>query len=203
MRKTMGWVVCSLAVCAPFSGSAQENPIAPAVAQAPVAASSQQTLLKMGTLVDIEILDAVSSKTAKIGDTFRIRLSDPITIDGQVVVPAGVSGGGEVIHAAKARMAGKPGELIIVARYLDYQGTRLPLRGFKYGTSTGKNNVDAAAAVGFVVAAPLMLFISGGQVDVPPGTPANAKLSADTVIALTAKPAAVPAQISTQGENVK
>jgi hypothetical protein len=138
------------------------------------------------TPIDIEITEALSSKTSQIGQMFGIKLAEPIMLDGTVLIPAGATGQGEVIHAAKARAAGKPGELIIAARYLDLAGTRLPLRSFKYGPTTGLNNVDKAAVVGMVIASPLMLFISGGQVDVPAGMRANAKTSVDVLISVSA-----------------
>ena len=134
------------------------------------------------TPIEIEISDPLNSKTSKIGDFFRIRLVQPIMVNNTVIVPAGMSGQGEVIHAAKARVAGKPGELIIAARWIDFQGKKLPLRSFKYGSSAGKSNVDTAAAAGIIIAAPVMLFIVGGQVNIPVGTRAQAKLATDVFI---------------------
>ena len=135
--------------------------------------------------VEIIIVDQLNSKTSKMGEIFNIRLAAPIMIDGKVIVPAGVAGKGEVIHAAKARAAGKAGELILAARYLEYMGSRLPLRSLRYGKdATGKSNSDEAAAVGIVVAAPLVLFVTGGQVDIPAGLPATAKLAANVSIPL-------------------
>jgi hypothetical protein len=137
------------------------------------------------TFVDIEIVDPLDSKTNKPNDSFKIKLAEPIEIGGKILVPAGTPGMGEVVHASKARAAGKPGELILAARYLDYNGTRIPLRSFKYGKSVGKNNVDKAAAVAIVVASPLALFVVGGQVRIPSGTIANAKTSMDVAIPLS------------------
>jgi hypothetical protein len=148
----------------------------------PVLAPKSVTLSAM-TPVAIAIVEPLNSKTSIIGQSFDIRLVEPIMIDGQIIVPSGTMGKGEVIHAAKARAAGKAGELIIAARYLDYQGTRLPLRSLKYGAdTTGRNNVGTATVVGFAVATPLILIITGGQVDIPAGMPAVAKLASDVEI---------------------
>jgi hypothetical protein len=145
----------------------------------------QETTLPELTVVQIEILEPLNSKTSKIGDFFAIRLSDPIITDGKIIVPAGVTGKGEVIHAAKARAAGKAGELILTARYLDFNDTKIPLRSFKYGASTGKNNASEAFAVGVGVAAPLVLFVSGGNVDIPAGTRAHAKTAVEITMKTT------------------
>lgn len=134
------------------------------------------------TVVDIDILDNLDSKSSKPGDFFKIRLAEPILIDGRTLVPAGTEGVGQVVHAAKARAAGKAGELILAARYLDFRGTQLKLRSFRYGSSTGKSNVDTAAVVGMAVASPLMLVITGGEIKVPAGTRANAKTAFETVL---------------------
>lgn len=158
--------------------------IPPTAIEQPQAADNAIILPAMMT-VELEIVEALNSKTSQTGQMFDIRLNAPITMDGRIVVPAGTMGRGEVIHAAKARAAGKAGELIVNARYLDFQGIRLPLRTMKYGKgATGKSNVDEAAAVGLVVATPLILFITGGQVDIPAGMPAVAKLADDVRIEL-------------------
>jgi hypothetical protein len=149
----------------------------------PPVPAAKSVILSAMTPVSIAIVEPLNSKTSTIGQFFDIRLVAPIMIDGEIIVPSGTMGKGEVIHAAKARAAGKAGELIIAARYLDYQGTRLPLRSLKYGAdTTGRNNVGTAAAVGFVVATPLILIITGGQVDIPAGMPAIAKLATDVEI---------------------
>ena len=56
------------------------------------------------------------------------------------MVPAGTPGVGEVVHAERARFGGKAGELILAARYLDFQGTRIPLRTLRFGAQQGRDN---------------------------------------------------------------
>jgi hypothetical protein len=134
------------------------------------------------TPVELEILAPINSKTAKIGEMFPIKLVSPIVIDGRTIVPAGATGQGEVVHAAKARAAGKAGELILAARYVEWDNVRIPLRSFKFGRAAGENRTGTAIALGVVVAAPLALFVAGGQVDVAQGAAANAKIASDTII---------------------
>ena len=155
---------------------------------APVMAQDAVPGIPAMTPVDIEILDAVSSKISKPGDLFRIRLAEPIEVDGKTLVPAGVEGQGEVVHAAKARAAGKAGELILAARYLDFGGTRLPLRSFGYGKAAGKDRTDTAFAVAVGAGSVFALFVSGGQMEVPAGTRANAKLSAAVTLPVASPP---------------
>jgi hypothetical protein len=143
------------------------------------AAVSSTITLPAFTPVDIEILTPLNSKTSKMGEFFDIRLAEPIMLDGKTIVPAGAVGKGEVIHSAKARAGGKAGELILTARYIEDRGQKILLRSFKYGATTGASNSDSALIAGAVMGAPLVLFISGGNVDVPAGTRAQAKTSED------------------------
>jgi hypothetical protein len=140
------------------------------------------------TSVEIEIAEGVNSRTSRIGDRFPIRLAEPLILNGRVIAPAGTAGVGEVVHAAKARAMGKAGELILAARYLELGGQRIPLRSFRYGKSQGLDN-SGAVGVGNVVAAAVLpvasvlaFVVAGGEVDIPAGTRANAKVSTDTQI---------------------
>src|SRR5262249_11643411 len=110
----------------------------------------QPIRLATGTPVDIEIVDALNSKTSKIDDLFRIKLVNAIMVDGRPAVPAGTEGVGQVVHAAKARLGGRAGELIVTARYLEMNGVRIPLRRFRVG-STGQQRGDEAFAVSLVI----------------------------------------------------
>ena len=160
--------VAAPVVVAPSSGSA--------------AATGTGCHVPMGTVVTLELLDRVQSKLNNRGDRFGLRLVDPIKINGVVVLPAGTKGVGEVVHAARARAAGKAGELLVAARYLEAGGVQVPLRSFKLG-ATGKSETGAALAVGmaFGVAA---YFVVGGEVDYPAGTQADARSSAEVVLPL-------------------
>jgi hypothetical protein len=133
-------------------------------------------------VVDIEILATLNSQASKIGDKFPIRLARAIIVDGQTLVPVGATGSGDVVHAAKSRFGGKPGEMILAARYLEHQGVRIPLRSLQAGHGQGKDNGDTAMVVAMAVSGVLSMFITGGEVNVPAGTIMNAKISTATLI---------------------
>ena len=137
-------------------------------------------------------------------------LAHPLEIAKGVTVPAGTTGAGEVVHAAKSRAMGKAGELVLAARYLDYQGTRIPLRSLRYGKGQGKDNVDTTMWVGLAVGGLITPFITGGEVRIPAGADVWAKVAADVpfarpIQALTPAAAPAPTEISvevpTQGVN--
>ncbi|HVQ10077.1 MAG TPA: hypothetical protein VMS43_16760 [Allosphingosinicella sp.] len=141
------------------------------------------------TPVAIEITDTVNSKVNHSRDAFAFRLAEPLVIDGRIVAPAGTPGVGEVVHAARARAGGKAGELILAARYLDLNGTRIALRSLRYGRRQGVDNSGAVNTGNMVAAAVLPVasvigyLIAGGEVNIPAGTRAEAQIAAETVLA--------------------
>jgi hypothetical protein len=165
-------------------GDPPEPPV-PALQMPPPVPESPCCTLPARTPVEIEIVETVNSKTSHSRDNFAFRLAEPLSVDGRVVAPAGTPGVGEVVHAARARAGGKAGELILAARYLDLNGTRVPLRSLRYGRSTGADNIGAVT-VGNIVAAAVLpaaavigYLIAGGEVNIPAGTRVNAQTSAE------------------------
>lgn len=135
----------------------------------------------------------LGSKISKSGDSFQIRLVQPIMVDGKVAVPAGTLGMGEVIHAKKGGGGGAAGELVLAARYLDFAGRKLRLRSMNFAqnghSNTGTANAIAVAGAASPLPIGLVSFlITGGQTTVPQGTIADAK----TAEAFTAQPETAP-----------
>lgn len=167
-------------------------------------------VIKALTPVRLAIINPINSNQVASGQQFAFALSEPILLDGGRSIPAGTPGQGEVIHASRSGMAGKAGELVLAARYLDYQGTRIPLRSMRFGEN-GKDQtgVANAVAIGAAVVAPLAgifaLAITGGEVRVPAGARAEAKVSADTRIGVppVAVPVTAPSNSSTIEGNVQ
>lgn len=147
------------------------------------------TLLKKGERILITVDGRVGSKISAAGDMFPIRLARAIEVDGVEVVPAGVIGTGQVVHAKKGGMGGAAGELILAARHLDYGGRRIELRSFSFVEegdeilSRGQDNIGLAnltvAAVGV-----LGLLIGGGNTTIEPGTLATAKIRNDETFSI-------------------
>lgn len=158
----------------------------PSVAETPgdLLPATQCCTLPALTAVRLEIRTPINSKLVRIGDHFAIRLADPVDI-GDVHLPAGIEGSGDVVHAAKSGFAGRPGELILAVRYLDVHGTHVPLRSLTFLPGRGKDQTTAAVAfavAGGAVGAVIAMFITGGEVDIPVGTIAFAKTAAPVVL---------------------
>lgn len=155
---------------------AQEVPPAP-VPPTQVAASS----LPVGTVVLVRLETPLSSKTAATGQVVSFTVARAVSAAGQEVIPAGVPVEGEVIHAAKARWGGKPGELVLAARRL-----KLPAGTVKLRSNLGVVGADATneALMFGMLTFGLGSFLSGGEIELPAGA---------FFAARTAEPVAVPA----------
>lgn len=138
-------------------------------------------VLPDGTLVELAIGEPLTSKTAQRGQRFKLLLAESLRFGETIVLPAGTEGVGEVIHADRARAAGKPGELLLAARFLQGPDGEIKLRGMKLGGS-GKDHGNAAMAVSMAI--PIAgFFVRGGEIEIEPGARAHAKLAGALQIA--------------------
>lgn len=145
-----------------------------------VLAQTADLIIPAKSVVQIEITETISSKANKLGDTFAIKLAEPVVIADQTILPAGLTGGGEITHAAKSGWGGKAGELIVNARYLECGALRIPLGYFRH-VAAGKNNFGGAFATAQVV--PLGQFlVSGGEALIPAGAKGTAQVKSDVTI---------------------
>lgn len=162
---------------------------APALAQQPTrtAAAARCCRVPAGAVVMVELAQPVSTKTHKAGDTFAIRLAEPIVVRGQLVLHAGATGVGEVVESAKPGLGGKGAKLVLAARSLTLpSGAALPLKGLQL-SAAGKGRAGAATALGiggivFLPAGIAGIALHGGDVTLPAGTQATAKLAASATL---------------------
>jgi len=179
-----------LAAATPFvmhagmaSGQDMDSPPVEAVEAAfPVPPPSQAASATVPALtpLTLEILADLGSKTSKSGDQFPIRLHEPVVVDGVTVIPVGTPGMGEVVHAKKGGSSGAAGELVLAARYLDYEGARIRLRSMRMdGNGASKirsvNDMAIAAALTVPAVALFGFAVKGGDSDIPSGSLASAK----------------------------
>lgn len=164
-----------------------EAPIPAATAKVEPAPSASALTIPALTQVALEMVDPITTRTARRGDRFAIRLAQPIELPG-IFIPAGTPGHGEVVHAQKAGAAGRAGELILAARCLDVNGTCLKLRSLKIAPPHATERTDLALAVG-IAAGPIGFLVSGGHREVAAGS---------ALTALTAEATPWPLPASTQ-----
>ena len=159
----------------------------PASAAAPARAARPACCkVAAGTAVMIELVDEVSSKTQKRGDTFTIRLAAPLILNGQVVLRAGTRGAGEVIDVHGPGIGGKPGKMVLAADYLVARNVRVPLNALQLAGRGHDNSTPATVLeIGGIASLPLSLagiILPGGEVAFKPGARAIAKVAGDVTL---------------------
>jgi hypothetical protein len=159
-----------------LSGTADVVGSGPEVATPAVAPGTPMTVPAL-TPVYIRIDAELTSKTSRNGDRFPIHVDEDVRVGDVVVIPAGSAGEGEVIHAAKSGAGGKPGELLIAARFVRVGDREVRLRSFSLGAK-GRDRANAALGTG-VVLGPLALFVVGGVMTIPNGTVGGAKTATE------------------------
>lgn len=133
-----------------------------------------------GTLIVLEFTEGLSSRANTLGQLFGLRLAEPIVVNGEIAVPAGILGGGEVIDAHRSGMGGRQGVLNVSGRYIEVGGQRVRIRGMQVlaaGEDNTREAVNTAIIVGGAVGATIGILIQGGEVEIPVGTRANARIA--------------------------
>lgn len=116
-----------------------------------------------GTQVQIRMIDALSSATAKPGQTFRATLEQPIVVNGRTLFPKGADVSGEVLQAKSSGRLSAPGELQLALTRVSVNGASYPITVeplMMKGESHTKSNVTkigGGAAAGAIIGA-----IAGG-----------------------------------------
>jgi hypothetical protein len=137
------------------------------------------------TRVEVKLEEQISSKTNHTGDRFKLTITNDVYIDDFLAIPAGSEGEGEVVHASKAGFGGKPGELILAARFVNVGESRIPLRSLRLN-ATGKGHFDEALVMTMLVPKVSGFFIEGGNIVVPSDTLAEAAIAEDVQLPPTA-----------------
>ncbi len=137
---------------APAQTAAPTAPAAPVAPPAP-----KKVTIPSGTTLAIRLVDEIDSETAQPGQTFKATLDSPLSVDGDVVVPAGYDVQGHIIDVKSAgKFAGKS-ELVLQLDRIMVGGKSYNIQTDQYrreGSSRGKNTaekVGAGAAIGAII----------------------------------------------------
>ena len=106
------------------------------------------------------VIKEVDSRTAKAGDRFRLRVNEPVVVDGTTAIPVGTTAWGEVGYVTGTGAAGGKGRLTANLLYIDLPGGHLPISGTQ--GAQGKGNT-AGVAIAMVSFGLLGLLMKGGN----------------------------------------
>lgn len=145
---------------------------------------SQSTVIPKGTIVTLQNLDSLDSKTAQEGDTVRFTVADDVLVGDVIAIPKGMEAEGTITKARKSGRFGKDGKIEITyhtVRAAD--GTPVPLIIGEKVKEQYKNTAGAvgASAAGAIILGPVGLvgglFVHGNDVEIPAGTDMYAETS--------------------------
>ena len=180
-----------LAQSAPASAPAEASapqPVAPAPTAAIVAPEAGTTgRLLAGAEVRLVTRTELSSRTNTVGERFDLEVVEPVTLNGQVVIPVGSVATGEVTRVRKKGMWGRRG--ILETRIINVRvGDQLIQLG---GAAGDRGRSGAGGAVAAVLLSPLIVapfvgfFITGTSAVLPAGTTTVAYTQEDVTVAFT------------------
>jgi hypothetical protein len=137
-------------------------------------------LLREGTQVELKFANALSSKTAHIGDSVEFQLDDELKVGDAIVVPKGAHAVATVSDAKKSGMMGRPGELSVQIQYLLVGANHVRIRGTQGREGDSKTGAAVALTVLF---GPIGLIKHGKNIVIPAGTPLTAYVDQDVWLA--------------------
>lgn len=176
-----GRTVTILAGCALAQGM-------PAAAQEAAAAATSPArgtiVLARDTPVVLLATSEVRSDHVAAGTLFKLRVQQPISVGGAVIVPVGTPAFGQVVSAEGSGGLGKSGTMDVKLRYIQLGDARIPLEGEKAAKGTGAGS--AGMAVLFVGVTGL--FHRGNNAKIKAGELLSGFVAQDVTLDLAAAP---------------
>ncbi len=136
---------------------------APSPAPKPVAAAPKPVVVPAGTSLSVELTQAVTTRTAKIGDVFSARLSQPLVVDGRTVASAGAEVKGRVtdVYSGSQEIGGTPKLGLALSELRLENGTTAQIAAGIVQEGARESGKDAAKIAGGAVLGAVL----GHQVD--------------------------------------
>ena len=168
--------------------------VAPPAPIQPVATTN--AVLRVGTEVPVRLLEELTTKgkNLRVGNRFRMETSEPIMVQGVVVIPVGSPVVGEIIDVRNKGMWGKSGHLGARILYVTVNGRQIRMSGAF--DDKGVAGGVGAVAVSAIVFLPAGFFMTGTSARVPVGTVVKGFVDEDVQLAIQA---AAPAPLAVGG----
>ena len=123
----------------------------------PAPAAPAKVTIPQGTTLAVRLVDTIDSETAQQGQTFRASLESPLSVEGDVAIPAGYDVEGHVVEVKSAgKFAGKS-ELVLQLDRIAVGGKHYNIQTDQWrreGSSRTKNTaakVGTGAAIGAII----------------------------------------------------
>jgi hypothetical protein len=159
--------------------------VSPAPTAQPIAAPvTTNAILRVGTEVPVRLLEELTTKGKKlrVGNHFRMETSEPVMVQGVVVIPVGSPVVGEITDVRNKGMWGKSGHLGARILYVTVNGRQIRMSGAF--DDKGVAGGVGAVAVSTIVFLPAGFFMTGTSARVPVGTVVKAFVDEDVQLAI-------------------
>lgn len=143
-------------------------------------AFAESVKVPVGTPVNLQLLETVSSKTAHIGQQVRFSVISDVIIEGETIIKKGAIAIGEVSEVSSAGMVGVAGKLAVTLQLVDaVDGNKIQISATK--GAKGKSKLAASIAL-TAVCCVLAIFMKGKNVVYKEGTYYTAYVMAATEV---------------------
>jgi len=163
-------------------------PILQAQTAPAMTAATTSGTLRAGTSVPLKMAESLTTKGKKlrVGQRFQMETAEAVTIDGNIVIPAGSPATGELTEVRNKGMWGKSGRINGRVLYVRANGRQIRMTGL----IDDKGTTGTAGVVGAAVLIPIAgFFMTGTSAEVPLGAPVTGFIDEDVSVAF-AGPAA-------------
>ena len=194
MKGLYSALASAMITCASAS-DAQTAAVAPAapapVTTAALVPAAETPVLRIGTKVPLKLSQELTTKgkQLRVCQHFQMETTEPIMINGAVVVPVGSPATGEITEVRNKGMWGKSGHFTAQVAYVTVGGRQVRMTGTfdDKGTAGG----IGAVAVSTIVFLPAGFFMTGTSAHLPAGAPVIGFIGEDVPLTIAAAPAPV------------
>ncbi len=160
--------------------------------QALVVGAPATPMLRVGTEIPVKTRTELTTerKALRAGQRFEVETTEPVMLGGQVVIPLGTTGVGEVTSVSNKGMWGKSGHFDVQLLYLRVGDRQIRLTG--NADDKGKAGGAAAVAVSAIIFLPAGFFMTGTSARLPIGTVIKGFLAEDLPVSFAGSTAPVP-----------
>ena len=157
----------ALAASAASAGQTASTGTSSPIVELP-ASTAPTPVVPAGTQVRLMVMDEVNSRSANVGDRFKLRVDENVIVDGVIAIAVGAIAYGEVTNLDQSGAVGKPGSLGAKLLYIDLPSGRVPITG----EQSNRGDANTAGVVLGVLGFGLGGLLSRGN---------NAKLKAGAI----------------------
>jgi hypothetical protein len=158
------------------------------------AQTKREAVIPAGLPIVAVLQQRVSTESARLGDAVQLRMTEPLRVDSETVIPAGLTIRGDVAAVRRGgRMGGAP-EIAVHFTKLDLDGTSYPIEADLFRVTGHSDAGKSAAQVGGgALAGGLVGGLLGGAGGIAKGAVVGAVLGTGVAVATKGQDLVLPA----------